>query len=77
MAEGQTLDLNCLVTGQAHAQITWHKRGGSLPARHQVGGGELMGGLKDPHDYRIRTIGFEFRHIRVPMLLSALACRVT
>ncbi|XP_053776217.1 basement membrane-specific heparan sulfate proteoglycan core protein isoform X1 [Desmodus rotundus] len=41
VAEGQTLDLNCLVTGQAHAQITWHKRGGSLPARHQVHGSRL------------------------------------
>lgn len=36
MAEGQTLDLNCVVAGQAHAQVTWYKRGGSLPARHQV-----------------------------------------
>lgn len=36
VAEGQTLDLNCVVQGQAHAQVTWHKRGGSLPARHQV-----------------------------------------
>ncbi|ELW68518.1 Basement membrane-specific heparan sulfate proteoglycan core protein [Tupaia chinensis] len=41
VAEGQTLDLNCLVTGQAHAQVTWHKRGGSLPARHQVHGSRL------------------------------------
>ncbi|XP_059546876.1 basement membrane-specific heparan sulfate proteoglycan core protein isoform X6 [Myotis daubentonii] len=41
VAEGQNLDLNCLVTGQAHAQITWHKRGGSLPARHQVHGSRL------------------------------------
>ncbi|KAM8788626.1 basement membrane-specific heparan sulfate proteoglycan core protein isoform 1-T1 [Rhynchonycteris naso] len=41
VAEGQTLDLNCLVTGQPHAQITWHKRGGSLPARHQVHGSRL------------------------------------
>lgn len=36
VAEGQTLDLNCVVPGQAHAQVTWHRRGGSLPARHQV-----------------------------------------
>lgn len=43
VAEGQTLDLNCLVSGQAHAQVTWHKRGSSLPARHQVGGGVLRG----------------------------------
>ncbi|KAM8788637.1 basement membrane-specific heparan sulfate proteoglycan core protein isoform 12-T12 [Rhynchonycteris naso] len=41
VAEGQTLDLNCLVTGQPHAQITWHKRGGSLPARHQTHGSQL------------------------------------
>lgn len=71
VAEGQNLDLNCLVTGQPHAQITWHKRGGSLPARHQVGGGELLRGLKDPCDYRVRTIVSEFRHIQVRMLLSA------
>lgn len=44
VAEGQTLDLNCLVAGQAHAQITWHKRGGSLPAQHQVGAGEPRSG---------------------------------
>lgn len=36
VAEGQTLDLNCVVPGQAHAQVTWYKRGGSLPTRHQV-----------------------------------------
>ncbi|XP_047648303.1 basement membrane-specific heparan sulfate proteoglycan core protein isoform X10 [Phacochoerus africanus] len=41
VAEGQTLDLNCLVSGQAQAQVTWHKRGGSLPARHQVHGSRL------------------------------------
>ena len=38
VTEGQTVDLNCVVPGQAHAQVTWHKRGGSLPARHQVRG---------------------------------------
>ena len=38
VAEGQTLDLNCVVPGQAYAQVTWYKRGGSLPARHQVRG---------------------------------------
>lgn len=36
VAEGQTLDLSCVVAGQAHAQVTWYKRDGSLPARHQV-----------------------------------------
>uniref|UniRef100_A0A8D1S8S8 Basement membrane-specific heparan sulfate proteoglycan core protein n=1 Tax=Sus scrofa TaxID=9823 RepID=A0A8D1S8S8_PIG len=41
VAEGQTLDLNCVVPGQAHAQVTWHRRGGSLPARHQVHGSRL------------------------------------
>uniref|UniRef100_A0A673TRL3 Basement membrane-specific heparan sulfate proteoglycan core protein n=1 Tax=Suricata suricatta TaxID=37032 RepID=A0A673TRL3_SURSU len=41
VAEGQTLDLNCLVAGQAHAQVTWHKRGGSLPAQHQIVGSRL------------------------------------
>ena len=37
VAEGQTLDLNCIVARQGQATITWYKRGGSLPAKHQVG----------------------------------------
>uniref|UniRef100_A0A8C3FNL1 Heparan sulfate proteoglycan 2 n=1 Tax=Chrysemys picta bellii TaxID=8478 RepID=A0A8C3FNL1_CHRPI len=41
IAEGQTLDLNCLVTGQAPATVTWYKRVGSLPASRQVSGSRL------------------------------------
>ncbi|XP_008824680.2 basement membrane-specific heparan sulfate proteoglycan core protein-like, partial [Nannospalax galili] len=41
VAEGQTLDLNCVVPGQAHAQVTWHKQGGSLPTQHQTHGSLL------------------------------------
>uniref|UniRef100_A0A8C8S4Q0 Heparan sulfate proteoglycan 2 n=1 Tax=Pelusios castaneus TaxID=367368 RepID=A0A8C8S4Q0_9SAUR len=41
IAEGQTLDLNCLVAGQAQPRVTWYKRGGSLPATHQVSGSRL------------------------------------
>lgn len=44
VAEGQTLDLSCVVAGQAHAQVTWYKRGGSLPTRHQVHSGRRVGG---------------------------------
>lgn len=36
LAHGHTLDLNCLVASQAPHTITWYKRGGSLPRRHQV-----------------------------------------
>lgn len=36
LANGHTLDLNCLVASQAPHTITWYKRGGSLPSRHQV-----------------------------------------
>ncbi|XP_043429966.1 basement membrane-specific heparan sulfate proteoglycan core protein isoform X13 [Prionailurus bengalensis] len=50
VAEGQTLDLNCIVPGQAHAQVTWHKRGGSLPARHQVHGPLLRLNQVSPAD---------------------------
>nr|XP_035965222.1 basement membrane-specific heparan sulfate proteoglycan core protein isoform X14 [Halichoerus grypus] len=50
VAEGQTLDLNCLVAGQTHAQVTWHKRGGSLPARHQVHGPLLRLNQVSPAD---------------------------
>ncbi|XP_030819500.1 basement membrane-specific heparan sulfate proteoglycan core protein isoform X3 [Camarhynchus parvulus] len=41
VAEGQTLDLNCIVAGQGQATVTWHKRGGSLPAKHQISGSRL------------------------------------
>lgn len=47
VAEGQSLDLNCVVAGQGQATVTWYKRGGSLPAKHQVGdtrGGCHQGG---------------------------------
>lgn len=36
IAEGQTLDLNCVVAGSGPTTVTWYKRGGSLPAGHQV-----------------------------------------
>lgn len=41
VVEGQTLDLNCIVAGQPQATITWYKRGGSLPTRHQVQSGSV------------------------------------
>uniref|UniRef100_A0A670K235 Heparan sulfate proteoglycan 2 n=1 Tax=Podarcis muralis TaxID=64176 RepID=A0A670K235_PODMU len=41
LAEGQTLELNCLVAGQVQPKVTWYKRGGALPANHQVVGGRL------------------------------------
>ncbi|POI32121.1 hypothetical protein CIB84_004127, partial [Bambusicola thoracicus] len=41
VTEGQTLDLNCVIAGPAQATVTWYKRGGSLPARHQVSGSRL------------------------------------
>lgn len=44
VAEGQTLDLKCVVPGQPHAQVTWHRRGSSLPSGHQVRGLEKAGG---------------------------------
>ncbi|NXP48031.1 PGBM protein, partial [Heliornis fulica] len=42
VAEGQTLDLNCVIASPAQATVTWYKRGGSLPAKHQVG--DMEGG---------------------------------
>ncbi|XP_040389437.1 basement membrane-specific heparan sulfate proteoglycan core protein isoform X14 [Cygnus olor] len=41
ITEGQTLDLDCIVAGQGQATITWYKRGGSLPAKHQMSGSRL------------------------------------
>uniref|UniRef100_A0A5F9CNP8 Basement membrane-specific heparan sulfate proteoglycan core protein n=1 Tax=Oryctolagus cuniculus TaxID=9986 RepID=A0A5F9CNP8_RABIT len=60
VAEGQTLDLNCVVPGQAHAQVTWHRRGGSLPARHQTHGSHLRLYQVSPADsgqYVCRVLG--------------------
>lgn len=37
IAEGQILDLNCVVAGSGPTTVTWYKRGGSLPTGHQVG----------------------------------------
>ncbi|NWI56416.1 PGBM protein, partial [Calyptomena viridis] len=36
VVEGQTLDLNCVIASPAQATVTWYKRGGTLPAKHQV-----------------------------------------
>lgn len=36
IAEGQTLDLNCIVAGSSPTTVTWYKRGDSLPVGHQV-----------------------------------------
>uniref|UniRef100_A0A5F8HD19 Basement membrane-specific heparan sulfate proteoglycan core protein n=1 Tax=Monodelphis domestica TaxID=13616 RepID=A0A5F8HD19_MONDO len=60
VAEGQTVDLNCVVTGQAHAQVSWYRRGGSLPARHQVHGSRLRLNQASPADsgeYVCRVLG--------------------
>ncbi|KAM6218940.1 basement membrane-specific heparan sulfate proteoglycan core protein [Rhynchocyon petersi] len=60
VAEGQTLDLNCVVPGQAHAQVTWHKRGGSLPTKHQIHGSWLRLYQVSPADsgeYMCRAVG--------------------
>uniref|UniRef100_A0A4X2MB19 Basement membrane-specific heparan sulfate proteoglycan core protein n=1 Tax=Vombatus ursinus TaxID=29139 RepID=A0A4X2MB19_VOMUR len=60
VAEGQTLDLNCIISGQAHAQVSWYKRGGSLPAKHQVHGSHLQLYQVSPADsgeYVCRVVG--------------------
>ncbi|KAM8989961.1 basement membrane-specific heparan sulfate proteoglycan core protein isoform 9-T9 [Ara ararauna] len=41
VAEGQSLDLNCVIASPAQATVTWYKRGGSLPAKHQMSGSRL------------------------------------
>ncbi|NWR10350.1 PGBM protein, partial [Paradoxornis webbianus] len=40
VTEGQTLDLNCVIASPTQATVTWYRRGGTLPAKHQVGGTE-------------------------------------
>lgn len=56
VTEGQTLDLNCAVMGLTYTQVTWYKRGGSLPPHAQVGGFSNLGlGLWD------RDTGWEWK----------------
>nr|XP_056721446.1 basement membrane-specific heparan sulfate proteoglycan core protein [Euleptes europaea] len=50
LVEGQTLDLHCVVAGQTGATVTWYKRGGSLPANHQVSGSHLRIPQASPAD---------------------------
>uniref|UniRef100_A0A674KFP3 Heparan sulfate proteoglycan 2 n=1 Tax=Terrapene triunguis TaxID=2587831 RepID=A0A674KFP3_9SAUR len=74
IAEGQTLDLNCLVTGQAPATVTWYKRGGSLPARHQVSGSHLrisQVSAADSGEYVCRvSIGASSREASIPVTVQ-------
>ncbi|XP_061457671.1 basement membrane-specific heparan sulfate proteoglycan core protein isoform X5 [Rhineura floridana] len=59
VVEGQTLDLNCIVAGQADATVTWYKRGGSLPASHQISGSHLripQASMADSGEYVCRVI---------------------
>ncbi|KAM9297026.1 LOW QUALITY PROTEIN: basement membrane-specific heparan sulfate proteoglycan core protein [Gastrophryne carolinensis] len=41
VAEGQTLELNCVVSDHPHAAVTWHRTGQPLSANHQVVGSRL------------------------------------
>nr|XP_033778769.1 basement membrane-specific heparan sulfate proteoglycan core protein isoform X4 [Geotrypetes seraphini] len=41
ITEGQTVELNCLVTGHPQPMVTWHKKGGTLSSNHQVLGSWL------------------------------------
>ncbi|KAM4703219.1 basement membrane-specific heparan sulfate proteoglycan core protein [Rhinophrynus dorsalis] len=41
VAEGQTLELNCVVAGQPNAEVTWHRSGRPLSSNHQVFGSRL------------------------------------
>ncbi|XP_050787085.1 basement membrane-specific heparan sulfate proteoglycan core protein isoform X3 [Gopherus flavomarginatus] len=74
IAEGQTLDLKCLVTGQAPATVTWYKRGGSLPARHQVSGSHLrisQVSAADSGEYVCRvSIGASSREASIPVTVQ-------
>uniref|UniRef100_A0A8C3UTG4 Ig-like domain-containing protein n=1 Tax=Catharus ustulatus TaxID=91951 RepID=A0A8C3UTG4_CATUS len=67
VAEGQTLDLNCIVARQGQATVTWYKRGGSLPAKHQVGDTE-------------EHLGVSGTRLRIPQVTAAdsgeYVCRV-
>uniref|UniRef100_A0A8C3FPF8 Basement membrane-specific heparan sulfate proteoglycan core protein n=1 Tax=Chrysemys picta bellii TaxID=8478 RepID=A0A8C3FPF8_CHRPI len=74
IAEGQTLDLNCRVRGQAPATVMWYKRGGSLPARHQVSGSHLrisQVSAADSGEYVCRvSIGASSREASIPVTVQ-------
>ncbi|XP_075629462.1 basement membrane-specific heparan sulfate proteoglycan core protein isoform X7 [Balearica regulorum gibbericeps] len=75
VTEGQTLDLDCLVAGQGQATITWYKRGGSLPAKHQVSGSRLrlsQLSVADSGEYVCRAdMGSVFREATITVTVTS------
>ncbi|XP_054705507.1 basement membrane-specific heparan sulfate proteoglycan core protein isoform X3 [Grus americana] len=75
VTEGQTLDLDCVVAGQGQATITWYKRGGSLPAKHQVSGSRLrlsQLSVADSGEYVCRAdTGSVFREATVTVTVTS------
>ncbi|XP_029434740.1 basement membrane-specific heparan sulfate proteoglycan core protein isoform X5 [Rhinatrema bivittatum] len=41
ITEGQTVELNCVVSGHPRPTVTWHRTGGTLSSNHQVSGSRL------------------------------------
>ncbi|KAK2521549.1 Hspg2 [Columba guinea] len=77
VAEGQSLELNCVVAGQGQATVTWYKRGGSLPAKHQV----ARASPSSPGDARVPSPQVSGSRLRLLQVTAAdsgeYVCRVT
>ncbi|XP_056400171.1 basement membrane-specific heparan sulfate proteoglycan core protein isoform X3 [Hyla sarda] len=59
VAEGQTLELNCVVSGPQQALVTWHRKGQPLSPNHQVLGSRLrilQASVADSGEYICRVL---------------------
>ncbi|KAM4652668.1 basement membrane-specific heparan sulfate proteoglycan core protein [Discoglossus pictus] len=74
VAEGQTLELNCVVAGQPDAVVTWHRSGRPLSANHQVLGSRLrivQASLADSGEYICRvTTGAGTRQASITVTIT-------
>ncbi|KAG8431338.1 hypothetical protein GDO86_019022 [Hymenochirus boettgeri] len=74
VAEGQTLDLNCVVAGQPNAEVTLHRAGRPLSPNHQVVGSRLRimkASVADSGEYICRaTTGSTTRQASITVTIT-------
>ncbi|KAG9482678.1 hypothetical protein GDO78_011370 [Eleutherodactylus coqui] len=74
VAEGQTLELNCIISGSPNTAVTWHRKGQPLSPNHQVSGSRLriqQASVADSGEYICRvTSGAVTRQATITVTIS-------
>ncbi|XP_069802948.1 basement membrane-specific heparan sulfate proteoglycan core protein isoform X4 [Dendropsophus ebraccatus] len=74
VAEGQTLELNCVVSGSQQGEVTWHRKDQPLSPNHQVLGSRLrilQASVADSGEYICRvTTGSVTRQATITVTIS-------